>query len=228
MCDHLAQPRTHWRPPPQLRPIRQLHNLEPRRRTLRTVFARPTSLTLDFERFPAQCAISLHQHELSLPNSCTVDPLRGEREIGGQVPGFRAQEKTGFSLPLSLCDHVDVIVTTMIGMSSRFVVSVMSVMMSAVIRMMVIQYTDVLMWSGVGPTANDHRWIPTRQRRLVIAVRACRGARFDRRRRRRRSVDAGRPHSSSLNHRYEAPHLGRMPRAAASRSRVIHNSSSGA
>ena len=36
---------------------------------------------------------------------------------------------------------------------------------------------DSLMWSGVGPTANDHRWIPTRPRRLVIAVRAYRGFR---------------------------------------------------
>jgi hypothetical protein len=55
------------------------------RLTNQTVNALTAALTLTFERFPAQCATSLHNHKVSLPNRCTGDPTSGrEKFLGGR------------------------------------------------------------------------------------------------------------------------------------------------
>jgi hypothetical protein len=84
MCDHLAHPRKQRRTPPQLRTrlTRHLHNLKPRRRTLRAVNARSTRLTLNIERFPTDLAISLHPHGLSLPIVAPLDPTSEGENFG--------------------------------------------------------------------------------------------------------------------------------------------------
>lgn len=97
MCDHLAHPRKQRRTPPQLRTrlTRHLHNLKPRRRTLRAVNARPAGLALNIERFPTDLAISLHPHGLSLPIVAPLDPTSEGENFGGQVGALSSQKNHG-------------------------------------------------------------------------------------------------------------------------------------
>ena len=92
--------------PTQLRPglMRHLHNLPARRLTNQTVNALTATLTLTFERFPAQCAISLHNHRTSLSIVAWGPPL-GERTFGGRVPKMRHQEKTDLLCNAFLPNH---------------------------------------------------------------------------------------------------------------------------
>src|SRR5215217_6864336 len=83
-------------PPTQLRPglMRHLHNLPARRLTNQTVNALTAALTLAFEQCPAQCATSLHNHRVSLPNRCMGPPPRGEGTFGAPVNSETHQKKT--------------------------------------------------------------------------------------------------------------------------------------
>jgi hypothetical protein len=90
--------------PTQLRPglMRHLHNLPARRLTNQAVNALTAALTLTFERFAAQCATSLHNHSVSLPNRCMGPHPRGERTFGGLVPTKESHKKAITSLRASL------------------------------------------------------------------------------------------------------------------------------
>jgi hypothetical protein len=92
--------------PTQLRPrlTRHLHNLKPRRRTLRAVDARPTSLTLNIERLPTYLATSLRLHSLSLSIVAPVVVLGGD-DCWGAGPEDAPRRKTDLLCRAFLLNH---------------------------------------------------------------------------------------------------------------------------
>jgi hypothetical protein len=102
----LDQPRKQRRTPTQLhtRLTRHLHNLKPRRRTLRAVDARPASLTLNIERLPTYLATSLRLHSLSLSIVAPLVVLGGD-DCWGAGPEDAPRRKTDLLCRAFLLNH---------------------------------------------------------------------------------------------------------------------------